>query len=36
MSLSRLGRLIHRASPTLLTLAMLVLILGFASAGIAA
>jgi hypothetical protein len=36
MTLSKLGRLIHRSSPTLLTVAMMALIVGFASVGLAA
>ena len=36
MTLSRIGRLIHRMSPTILTVAMMVLIVGFASVGLVA
>ncbi len=36
MSLSALGRHLHRAFPTLLTLAMAVLVIGFATAGLVA
>jgi hypothetical protein len=36
MTLSNLGRRIHRASPTLLTMAMMALIVAFASVGLTA
>ena len=36
MSLAALARQLHKASPALLTLSMLTLIVGFASAGLAA
>jgi hypothetical protein len=36
MTLSKIGRLLHRASPALLTIAMMVLIAGYASMGLAA